>query len=249
MKASGGNRIWFRVDLKEGGSSGRSWAGFYPGLLEFLTSTYVLAGLAVLVLAAAAYLTILEPLLAGDSTQKENLKALRLGQAALAREKEVLLQEAAELAGLEAQSPGWAGLLEALAEKVPEGVWLSRVSLEEEKSSQGRKATVGPQAEAKEPRFSVVVEGKVQVRRFASALEPLSKMIGELKGDARFGPVVSDLELASTQLSKDDPSLMSFQLKGTWSPQTWKGKPQDRVRQLLSGAAPPKAAPAVGKAP
>jgi len=247
MKASGGKRTWFGVDLREGVSPGGSWFGFYPGLLELLTSAYTLVGLVLIVVLAAGYLMILEPLLGSDAAQREQLKALRIRQAALAQEKEILLQEAAELVGLEAQSPGWAGLLEALAEKVVEGVWLSRVSLEEEKGSKARRSTGGAQSELKESRLLMVVEGKVDTRRYPSALEPVSQMIRELKGDPRFGSVVSNLELASTQVSKDDPFLVSFELKGIWSPEAWKGKPQERVRQILSQDASPKGGPAGGK--
>lgn len=249
MKASGGKRTWFGVDLREGGSPGSSWSGLYPSLAEILTSVYVLAGLAVIVVLAAGYLMILEPLLGSDSAQVEQLKALRIRQAALAQEKEILLQEAAELAGLEAQSPGWAGLLEALAEKVPEGVWLSRVSLEEDKKSKARKSTGGAQSELKESRLLMLVEGRVEARRYPSALEPVSQLIRELKEDPRFGSVVSSLELASTQASKDDPFLVSFELRGIWSPEAWKGKPQERVRQILSEAALPKGGPTGGKTP
>lgn len=247
MKIAGGKRSWFGVDLREEGSSGRNWSNFYATLGEFLTSTYALAGFTVLVLLVAAYLMLLEPLLGGDSARKENLKALRLRQAALAQEKEILFQEAAELAGLEAQSPGWAELLEALVQKLPEGVWLSRVSLEEDKSSKSRKS--GAQAEVKDTRLLMLVEGRVDARRFPSALEPVSKMIKDLKADPRFGSVVPNLELASTQASKEDPSMVSFELRGIWSPEAWKGKPQDRVRQLLSRATSPGNAPSGGKLP
>lgn len=249
MKVTGGSKTWFKVDLREGGSKASSFSGFYTAFGELVTSGYALAGLAAVVLGAAGYLMILQPLLGSDSAQREHLKALRLRQAALTQEKEILLQEAAELAGLEAQSPGWAGLLEALAEKVPEGVWLSRVSLEEDKSSKSRKSAGGAQAELKDSKLLMVVEGKVEARRFPSALEPVSRMIRELKVDPRFGPVLSNLELASTQASKEDPFLVGFELRGIWSPELWKGKPQERLRQLLSGKLSPGGAPQGGKTP
>lgn len=236
MKASGGRSTWFGVDLKEGGPSEGSWWGFYPALVEILTSGYLLGGLTVLVLAAAGYLMILQPLLGGDSAQREELKALRITQAALAQEKGILLEEAAELGNLKAQSPGWAAVLEALAEKVPEGVWLSRVSLEEDKSSKPRKSGAAAQGEPKETRLLMVVEGRVEARRFSSPLEPVSKMMRDLKEDVRVGSVVSNLELASTQVSKDDPFLVSFELRGIFSPEAWKGKPQDRLTRFLLGA-------------
>ncbi len=249
MKGSGGKRNWFGVDLREGVSKGRTWSNFYLNILETLTSTYLLAGLCLLVLLAAAYLMVAQPLFKSDSAQREHLKALRLQQAALAQERELLLQEARALASLEAESPGWAAVLGVLARKTPDGVYLSRVSLEEDKASKGRKGSSPGQTQAKESRLWVLVEGKVDVRRFSSALEPISMMLRELRAEPGFGSVVSHLELASTQVSKEDPSWVSFELKGIWSPDTLKGKPEDRVRQILSGAGSPKYMGAGGKAP
>ncbi len=246
---SGGKRSWFAVDLREESSSGKAWARFFPGLLEVLTSTYLLVGLAVVVFSAGGYLMLVAPLLGGGAAQKEHLKSLRLKQAALAQEKEILVQEAMALAGLEAESPGWARVLEVLAGKVPEGVWLSKVSLEEEKSSKARRSQGSTQAEAKELRYFLVVEGRVEARRFPSALEPVSRMMEELKADPGFGSVVSNLELASTQLSKDDPFLLGFQLKGTWSPESWKTKPEEKIRELLSKGASPRKEDTGGKSP
>jgi hypothetical protein len=240
----------FRIDLKEEGvSSARPWAGLYGSLVEILSSRYLLVGLGIILLLGAGYLVVIEPLLGAGAGQREHLRTLRLQQASLAQEKEAVMQEAVAMLGLEAQSPGWARLVLALAEKVPEGVWLSRVSLEEDRAAKARKSPGGPKAEAKNPRLVVVLEGRVDARRFPSVLEPLSVMMRQLKADPGFGPVVPDLELVNTQVTKEDPMAVGFEMRGHWSPEAWKGKPEERIRQMLSGASSVTTAPPKGSAP
>lgn len=224
----------FRIDLGEGGKGQeKAWRALGIRVMELMGTTPALVVLASVLLVGVTYFLLLAPLLGGHVGQRERLREIRLIQASLAQEKESTLQEVRAALALESESPGWAGLLATIGALVADGVWLSRIALEESKESRVRRPAQGPQAQGTTVNVFLVIEGFVDARRFSSVLEPLSRMVGQLQAEPGIGRILSNLELSSTQATKEDSRVVGFQIRGRWDPAEFGSKPEDRINKAL----------------
>lgn len=229
----------FRIDLGEGGKGQENaWRALGVRVMELMGTTPALVVLASVLIVGVAYFALLAPLLGGHVGQRERLRELRLVQASLVQEKESTLQEVRAALALESESPGWAGLLATVGALVPDGVWLSRIAMEESKESRARRPIQGPQAQGTSANVFLVIEGFVDARRFSSVLEPLSRMVAQLQAEPGIGRILSNLELSSTQATKEDSRVVGFQIRGRWDPAELGPKPEDRMNKALQEVSP-----------
>lgn len=229
----------FRIDLGEGGKGQENaWRALGVRVMELMGTTPALVVLASVLIVGVAYFALLAPLLGGHVGQRERLRELRLVQASLVQEKESTLQEVRAALALESESPGWAGLLATVGALVPDGVWLSRIAMEESKESRARRLIQGPQAQGTSANVFLVIEGFVDARRFSSVLEPLSRMVAQLQAEPGIGRILSNLELSSTQATKEDSRVVGFQIRGRWDPAELGPKPEDRMNKALQEVSP-----------
>ncbi len=184
------------------------------------------------------YFAVFVPLFGVSPVHKAQLRDLRLLQANIQQKREGLLKEGRAALTVQTEAPGWADRIRAIGKHVPDGVWLSRIGLEEDRSKTARKPAPGPQSQPEPVKVFLVLEGRVDVRRFASPLEPISRFTDLLRGDPRVREVVPSLQLVSTQVTKEDPGVLAFQVRGLWNPETWKGKVEERIQKQLTAPAP-----------
>ena len=224
----------YAVDLSEGRSP-RRWRPQLNGerLLEVFTSTGVLIAMVGAVVLAVIYFTAVDLLRGKSSAEKAKVKELRLIQASFSKEKEALLEQTKTLLALKYQSPDWAARLRAIGDALPEGLWLTKIALQEPQTKKGAPSSQ-PQPQA--GKMLLLVEGRVDARSFSSVLEPLSLLVSRLKSDPELSSLVPDLELASLRSTKEDPMTMAFELKGTWDFGQWRGKPEERIKEELQRA-------------
>ncbi len=224
----------YAIDLSEGRST-RRWRPRLNGerLLEFFTSTGVLVAMVGAVVLALAYFAAMDLLRRGFSEEKAKVKELRLIQASFAKEKESLLEHTKILLALKYQAPDWPARLRAIGDAVPEGLWLTKIALQEPQIKKGAPSSQ-PQPQA--GKMLLLVEGRVDARSFSSVLEPVSLLVSRLKSDPQLSALVPDLELASLQSTKEDPMTVAFQLKGMWDFGQWRGKPEERIKEELQRA-------------
>jgi hypothetical protein len=224
----------YAIDLSEGRSA-RRWRPRLNGerLLEVFTSTGVLMAMVGAVVLAVAYFTAMDLLRGMSSQEKAKVKELRLIQASFAKERESLLEQTKTLLALKYQSPDWASRLRGIGDAVPEGLWLTRIVLQE---PQAKKGAPSSQPQPQAGKMLLLVEGRVDARSFSSVLEPVSLLVSRLKSDPELSSLLPDLELVSLQSTKEDPMTVSFQLKGTWDFGQWRGKPEERIKEELQRA-------------
>lgn len=224
----------YAIDLGEGRKASR-WRYRINGerLLEVLTSNWVFIALISTVVLAVAYFLAMDLVRGMAPEQKAKVKELRLIQGAVAKEKESMIEQAKVLLTLKSQSPGWAEKLRTIGHGLPEGIWLTKIALQE---PQARKGGQPGQQQQWAGKMLILVEGRVDTRSFASVLEPITLLVSRLKSDQEFSSLVPDLELASLQATKEDPMVVAFQVKGTWDWEKGKEKTEERIREELKRA-------------
>lgn len=228
LEASG---MRYDIDLSEGS---RRWTPsvllLAEGLQRVVTSTPSIVLLMGILIIGLGYFAVFVPLFKVSPVHKAQLRDLKLLQTGMAQQREGLMKEAKVALHVQSQAAGWARSLAALEEHLPEGLWLSRVALEEEQIKGPRPKTQATQGQQEPPRRHLVIEGRVDGRQHASPLEPISRYMRDLQGDPRIGAVASPLRLTSSAATKEDPTLVGFQLKGLWRPVD----PEKRLQEWMA---------------
>ncbi len=204
--------------------------------MTLVTSTPFLALLVGVVLLGVAYFAVFVPLFGVAPVRKDQLRDLRLLQAGVEQQRASLLNEARAALQLQLDSPGWGARLQALGDHVPEGMWLTRVALEDDQPKGAKRRPAGQAAQSEPPKVYLIVEGMVDARRFPSPLEPISGYLRHLKEDPRIRDM-ANLDLASSTASKDDPLVVGFLLRGHWRPEATRGKPEERIQAVIKARA------------
>lgn len=221
----------YDIDLSEGS---RRWTPsillLAEGLKRVVTSTPFMILLIGILVIGLGYFAVFVPLFKVSPVHKAQLRDLRLLQTGMEQQREGLMKEARAALQVQAEAPGWAKSLEALEQHLPEGLWLSRVALEEEQMKGPRPKTQAQQGQQEPPRKHLVIEGRVDGRQHVSPLEPISRFMMALEGDPRIGDVVSPLRLTSSAATKEDPTLVGFQVRGLWRP----ADPEKRLREWMA---------------
>lgn len=235
LEASG---MRYDIDLSEGS---RRWTPsvmlLAEGLQRVVTSTPLIVLLIGILIIGLGYFAVFVPLFKVSPVHKAQLRDLKLLQTGMEQQREGLMKEAKAALQVQSQAAGWAESLAALEEHLPEGLWLSRVALEEEQVKGPRPKTQATQGQEEPPRKYLVIEGRVDGRQHASPLEPISRYMRDLQGDPRIGEVVSPLRLTWSAATKEDPTLVSFQVKGLWR----SADPEKRLQEWIAAQGGAKA--------
>ncbi len=228
----------YDIDLSEGS---RRWTPsillLAEGLQRVVTSTPFIVLLMGVLIMGLGYFALFVPLFKVSPVHKAQLRDLKLLQTGMEQQREGLMKEAKVALQVQAQAAGWGQGLAALEEHLPEGLWLSRVALEEEQTKGPRPKAQAPPGQGEPSRKHLVIEGRVDVRQHASPLEPISRYMRGLQEDPRIGEVVSSLRLTSSAATKEDPTLVGFQVKGLWRP----ADPEKRLQEWMAAQGSAKA--------
>ncbi len=231
-------RMRYEIDLGEGS---RRWTPsillLAEGLQRAVTSTPFIVLLMGILIIGFGYFALFVPLFKVSPVHKAQLRDLKLLQTGIEEQREGLMREARVALQVQAQAARWAQVWAALEEHLPEGLWLSRVALEEEQIKGPRPRTQAQQAQQEPPRRHLVIEGRVDGRQHASALEPISRYMRGLQEDPRIGEAVGSLRLTSSAATKEDPTLVGFQVKGLWRPPD----PEKRLQEWMAARGGAKA--------
>jgi len=208
----------YDIDLSEGS---RRWTPsillLAEGFRRIVTSTPFIVLLMGIVIMGLGYFGIFVPFFRVSPVHKAQLRDLKLLQSGIEQQREGLMREAKVALELQARAAGWAHRMGALEEHLPEGLWLSRVALEDEQIKGARPKTQAGQGRQEPPRKHLVIEGRVDARQHPSPLEPISRYMRCLQEDPRIREVVGSLSLTSSAATKEDPALVGFQVRGLWS--------------------------------
>jgi len=221
----------YDIDLSQGS---RRWTPsillLVEGLRRIVTSTPFIVLLMGIVVMGLGYFAIFVPFFRVSPVHKAQLRDLKLLQSGIEQQREGLMREAKVALELQARAAGWAHRMAALEEHLPDGLWLSRVALEEEQIKGARPKPQTGQGKQEPPRKHLVIEGRVDARQHPSPLEPISRYMRGLQEDPRIKEVVSSLWLTSSAATKEDPALVGFQVRGLWSP----ADPEKRLQEWMA---------------
>jgi hypothetical protein len=225
----------------------RRWAPSLALTVELLqrimTSTPIIVFLTGVLVLGLGYFAVFVPLFKVSPVHKTQIRDLKLLEKSIDEQRDALLREAKAALQVQGEAPGWTARILALGEDVPDGLWLSRVALDEEQPKAGRRRPTGAQAQPESAQIYLIIEGRVDTRLFPSPLEPISRYLARVREDPRIREVIGALELVNTSATKEDPMVVSFQLKGLWTPGGPAGKkPEDRIQALIQAQGPAQGA-------
>ncbi len=233
----------YDIDLTEGSKRwAPSLAPSWDRLYRTMTSTPFIAFLIGILVLGLGYFAVFVPLFQVSPVHKAQIRDLRLLEKNIAEQRDALLREAKAALQIQGEAPGWSARIISLGEDVPEGLWLSRVALEEEQPKAGRRRPTGPQGQPEPAQTYLIIEGRVDTRLFSSPLDPISRYLGRVREAPEIREVISSLDLVSSSATKEDPLVVSFQLKGLWTPGGLGGKPEERIQSSLRAGGPAKGA-------
>jgi hypothetical protein len=215
----------------------RHWAPSFASVIErvkrILSSTPTIILLTVILVVCLGYFLVLAPLLRQPADQKGQLQELRLQLQTLEQQREALIQEGNVAMQITDLASGWAPLIHAIGGLVPNGLWLSRIALEEEQRPGAPRVTPSTQTGWEPSTKYLVIEGMVDTRRHDSPLEPISAYMDGLRREEGIRKELTSIELVSSHATEDDPGILVFKIKGQWMPGGGQGTLEDRVKVRL----------------
>jgi hypothetical protein len=227
----------YDIDLKEGRrgwSITQSLLAALERLQMALVSTPFILTLVVVLALGVGYYGVYVPLFRSSPFYKSQLRELNLMLKGIAKQREELIGEAEVAYKTHLTAPGWTSRILAFGEHVPEGLWLNRLALEEEKPQRARgRRTSGERAGTAQPTKFLVIEGQVDTGPYPSSLELISQYLRKLNGDPRIREVVHALHLVSSEVKKGDPTVVTFHIRGPWKQEPLQGKLEDRIENWL----------------